>query len=82
MVILNPDYPHIIWSFAYRGWQLEIDCAEEDGQVVYAVWANHATGCAIAVPRALTQEAAIRSGKQYVDRRLQHPAPPPSGRQR
>lgn len=78
MVILDPDYPHIVWSFDYRGWRLEVDCAEEDGQVVYSVWANHANGCAIAVPRALTQAAAIRCGKQYVDQRLQQqPAPQP-----
>lgn len=70
MVILNPDYPHIVWSFMYRGWRLQIDCTEEAGQTAYAVWANHETGCAIAVPWAATQEDAIRRGKRYVDRRL------------
>ncbi len=74
-MILNPDYPQIIWSFEYRGWRLELDRTEEDGQEVYAVWANHESGCAIAVPRALTKEDAIRRGKQYIERRT-HPIPP------
>lgn len=69
-MILNPDYPQIIWSFEYRGWTLDVDCTDTDGQEVYAVWANNDIGCAIAVPRATTKEEAIRRGKQYVDRRL------------
>jgi len=69
-MILNPDYPHIVWSFTYRGWRLEVDQSEEDGQVLYAVWANHEAGCAIAVPCALTQAEAIKRAKRYVDARM------------
>jgi hypothetical protein len=70
IMILNPDFPHIIWSFTYRGWRLEIDQSEDDGQILYSVWANHEAGCAVAVPCALTREDAIKRGKQYVDFRL------------
>jgi hypothetical protein len=70
MAFLDPDYPHIIWAFHYRGWKLEIDQSALDGQVVYSVWANHETGCAIAVPCAHSRPEAIRRGKQYVDWRL------------
>ncbi|NJK36383.1 MAG: hypothetical protein HC825_08370 [Oscillatoriales cyanobacterium RM1_1_9] len=71
MVLSNPDYPHVIWSFSYRGWQLEIDQSELNGQRLYSVWANHSTGCAVAVPWALTREEAVKQAKRYVDRRLQ-----------
>ncbi len=69
-MILNPDFPHIVWSFPYRGWRLEVDRSENDGQVVYAVWANHEGGTAIAVPCALTREEAIKRAKHYVDSRI------------
>jgi len=73
-MILNPDYPHILWSFIYRGWRLEVDHSEEEGQVLYAVWANHEAGCAVAVPCALTQAEAIKRAKRYVDARMNIPA--------
>ena len=73
-MILNPDYPHIVWSFTYRGWRLEVDQSEADGQVLYAVWAHHEAGCAIAVPCAFTQAAAIKQAKRYVDARMKTPA--------
>ncbi|MBE7384796.1 MAG: hypothetical protein F6J95_025700 [Leptolyngbya sp. SIO1E4] len=69
----NPNFPQIIWSFTYRGWQLEVEQSEEDGQVLYAVWANHDAGCAVAVPCAFTREDAIKRAKKYVDARLQIP---------
>ena len=67
---LDPDFPHIIWSFTYRGSRLDVDQSEDEGQILYAVWANHSKGCAVAVPRALTREDAIRRAKRYVDFRL------------
>ena len=70
MMFLNPDFPHIIWSFTYRGSRLDVDQSEDEGQILYAVWANHNKGCAVAVPRALTREDAIRRAKRYVDFRL------------
>ncbi|PSN20764.1 hypothetical protein C7271_00480 [filamentous cyanobacterium CCP5] len=73
-MILNPDYPHIVWSFTYRGWRLEIDQSAEEGQTLYAVWANHEAGCAVAVPCAFTQSEAIKRAKRYVDVRMNTPA--------
>ena len=73
-MILNPDFPHIVWSFTYRGWQLEVDQSEEDDQVLYAVWANHKAGCAVAVPCAFTQAEAIKRAKRYVDARINTPS--------
>jgi hypothetical protein len=73
-MILNPDFPHIIWSFTYRGWRLEVDQSATDGQVLYAVWANHEAGCAIAVPCAVTQAEAIKRAKKYVDARITTPS--------
>ncbi|NJN21936.1 MAG: hypothetical protein HC812_13060 [Leptolyngbya sp. RL_3_1] len=72
-MILNPDYPHIVRSFTYRGWRLEVDQSEEEGQVLYAVWANYEAGCAIAVPCAFTQAEAIKRAKRYVDARMNTP---------
>lgn len=74
-MILDPDFPHIVLSFRYRGWQLELDQSEVDGDTVYAVWANHAQGYAIAVPCALTRAEAIRRAKRYVDTRCQQCPP-------
>ncbi|MEO0406112.1 MAG: hypothetical protein AAF289_02050 [Cyanobacteria bacterium P01_A01_bin.135] len=70
MVILDPDFPNIVWSFDYRGWQLEIDQSEEDGFVFYSVWANYVDGAAVAVPFASTRRDAIQRGKDYVDARF------------
>ena len=67
---LDSDFPHIIWSFTYRGSRLDVDQSEDEGQVLYTVWANHNKGCAVAVPCALTREDAIRRAKRYVDFRL------------
>ncbi|MGF1515485.1 MAG: hypothetical protein ACFB5Z_17545 [Elainellaceae cyanobacterium] len=70
MIILDPDFPHVVWSFSYRGWQLEIDQSEEDGFVFYSVWANYIDGSAVAVPFAPSRQAAIQRGKAYVDARF------------
>lgn len=73
-MILNPDFPHIIWSFTYRDWRLEIDQSEDNGQIFYSVWANYKMGCAIAVPCALSRTEAIKRAKKYVDARLSNPS--------
>ncbi len=73
-MFLNPDIPHIVWSFTYREWRLEVDQSEEEGQVLYSVWANHEAGCAVAVPCAFTQTEAIKQAKRYVDARLKTPS--------
>jgi len=69
MIILDPDFPNVVWSFSYRGWQLEIDQSVEDGVTCYAVWANYADGSAVAVPCASSRRSAIQQGKAYVDAR-------------
>ncbi|PZO55224.1 MAG: hypothetical protein DCF15_10940 [Phormidesmis priestleyi] len=66
----QPDYPKIVLSFEYRGWKIELDQSEEDGQIIYAVWANDDKSSAVAVPYAASQKLAIRYAKQWVDRRL------------
>jgi hypothetical protein len=70
MLPFPPDYPHIVLSFAYRGWKLELDQSELDGQIIYAVWANDASSSAVAVPYAPSRAIAIKQAKQWVDNRL------------
>lgn len=70
MLIPDPDYPHVVLSFMYRGWHLEIDQGNRQGAVVYAVWATGEKGCAVAVPCAKSRLEAIERAKTWVDRRL------------
>lgn len=67
---IDPHYPKIILSFAYRGFWLEIDRDRFDGENIYAAWANYDLGCAIAVPFAATPTEAIKKAKKWVDKRL------------
>ncbi len=67
---LEPHYPHIILSFAYRGCKIEIDRDEENGQCIYAAWVNHDRGCAVAVPKAVTTKDAIRKAKKWIDKKF------------
>lgn len=67
----NPHYPKIILSFPYRGFKIEIDRTELDGQIIYAAWANYDQGCAVAVPSAVSPLEAIKKAKRWIDRRLQ-----------
>jgi hypothetical protein len=75
----DPDYPHVILSFVYRGFTIQItrdrfalpprgDRAEQ--QDIYTAWANHDCGSAVAVPVAVTSKLAIRKAKRWVDRRI------------
>jgi hypothetical protein len=66
----DPDYPNIILSFNYRGFKIEIDRDEWQGQNIYAAWVNYDLGCAVAVPCALTSVEAVRNAKEWIDRRL------------
>jgi hypothetical protein len=70
MMISQPDYPHIVLSFTYRGWKIELDQGELDGQTIYAVWASNDIGCAVAVPYAPSRGIAIQRAKCWVDHRL------------
>ncbi len=67
MLISVPDYPHIILSFIYRGWKLELDQSNSEGEITYTVWANDDQSSVVAVPCALSRTAAIRLAKQWVD---------------
>lgn len=66
----DPHYPKIILSFPYRGFKIEIDRTELNGEVFYAAWANYDLGCAVAVPIAISRLEAIKKAKQWIDRRL------------
>lgn len=68
--MIEPHYPRIILSFAYRGCKVEIDRDEFNGHFIYAAWVNHEAGCAVAVHSAIAQKEAIRQAKQWIDRRF------------
>ncbi|MGD1919924.1 MAG: hypothetical protein ACFCAD_14160 [Pleurocapsa sp.] len=68
-MMIEPNYPQIILSFAYRGCKVEIDRDElNEGHCIYAAWVNHDRGCAIAVINAVTIIDAVRQAKQWIDR--------------
>ncbi|MFM7220613.1 MAG: hypothetical protein ACKO21_10460 [Nodosilinea sp.] len=70
MVFPEPDYPHVIGAFTYRGFQLAIEKSEDNGLTVFSVWADHDLGTAIAVPGALSRREAIYKARRWVDQRL------------
>ncbi len=70
MVFPEPDYPHVIGAFTYRGFQLAIEKSEDNGLTVFSVWADHDRGTAIAVPGALSRREAIYKARRWVDQRL------------
>jgi hypothetical protein len=65
--MMNPDYPHIVLTFDYKGWKVELDQGEMWGCPTYSVWASHNLGCAVAVPYAISRKEAIRRAKQWID---------------
>jgi uncharacterized membrane protein YdcZ (DUF606 family) len=69
-MILDPDYPHIVLSYAYRGAKIELDQSELNGSPIYAAWVNYATGTALAVPKAWTRSEALKRAQRWVDRKL------------
>jgi hypothetical protein len=80
MLFAEPDYPHVVLSFEYRGFRLELDQSSEDGVPMYAVWATYATGCAVAVPGVVSRSEAIYKARRWVDRRLSPPGRGGTGR--
>ncbi|MEM8505304.1 MAG: hypothetical protein AAF716_19390 [Cyanobacteria bacterium P01_D01_bin.1] len=70
MTALRPNYPNITFSFDYRGWKIELDRSEDNGQIAYSAWANNVTSSVVAVPYAASQKQAIRQAKRWVDGRL------------
>ncbi len=68
--MIDPHYPHIILSFIYHGFVVEIEQDQFKNQAIYAVWVNSEQGCAVAVPYASTRTEAIRKAKGWIHRRL------------
>ena len=64
--IVTPNYPNVLWAFTYRGMKIEITTTLDQEERVYSAWVTHATGSAVAVPRASTRETAIASAKRWV----------------
>lgn len=69
-MIIEPHYPHILLSFAYRGCTIKIDRDEVEGKSTYAAWVDYERGCAVAVTSAITPQEAIKKAKKWIDRRL------------
>jgi hypothetical protein len=67
----NPNYPHIILSFPYRGWRIQIEQSLYEGKMIYSAWVNHEQGCAVAVPYATSRVKAIQQAKRWVEQRQQ-----------
>ncbi|MCL2929533.1 MAG: hypothetical protein MGG37_16615 [Trichodesmium sp. MAG_R01] len=67
--MIEPDFPHIILTFEYQGWKVEIDQGEMNGSATYAVWANYNNGCVVAVPLASSRQEAVRRAKQWINTR-------------
>ncbi len=69
--IATPDYLDVIWAFSYRGIKIEITTTLHHEQMVYSAWVTHATGSAVAVPKATTREMAIAQAKQWIHTHFQ-----------
>ncbi len=70
MYIADPDFPHVVLGFYYRGCKITIDKGECNGQLTYAAWVDYETGSAVAVPFAFGRAEAMRKAKRWVDARL------------
>ena len=69
MLFADPDYPQVVMAFVYRGFRLELDQSEENGVPMFAVWATHDQGCAVAVAGVVSRREAIYKAKRWVDQR-------------
>ncbi len=69
--MIEPDFPHIMLAFDYKGWKVEIDKGEINGATTYTVWANYKIGCVVAVPYASSRQEAVKRAKQWIDARNQ-----------
>ena len=67
--ISDPDYPHVVITFVYRGFTIQIARDRWQEQEIFTAWANYDYGSAVAVPCAVTSKLAIRNAKRWVDRR-------------
>lgn len=69
-MIIEPDYPHVVFAFPYRGLTIQIERSTLDDYSVYAAWVNYDLGSAMAVPKAWTRADAVQRAKQWVDRKF------------
>ncbi|NEQ33102.1 MAG: hypothetical protein F6K04_19240 [Leptolyngbya sp. SIO4C5] len=69
--MLEPDYPHIVFAFDYRGFRIAIDESDFDGQPLYAAWVDYAWGSAVAVRGVFSRREAIYKARRWVDRRIE-----------
>ena len=65
--IAIPHYSKAIWTFTYRGLKIEITTDIHHEEKIYSAWVIHATGSAVAVPRAQTKKIAIIRAKQWIE---------------
>ncbi|MGK7889428.1 MAG: hypothetical protein AB4042_08840 [Leptolyngbyaceae cyanobacterium] len=70
-MIADPHYSHIVLSFTYRGYQIQIAQDIFEDYPVFAAWVDHQWGSAIATPCELTRAIAVRKAKRWVDQRLE-----------
>jgi len=68
-MIIDPHYPHIVLTFPYRDFTIEIEQTTWNDVTAYAAWVNYATGSAVAVPKAWTRTDAIQQAKRWIDRK-------------
>lgn len=69
-MIIDPDYPHVILTFIYRGCKIEISQDFHHGQTIYTAWVNYHQGCAVAVPCANSRNLAISKAKTWIQRKF------------
>ncbi|WP_036484474.1 hypothetical protein [Myxosarcina sp. GI1] len=67
---IDPDYPNVILTFTYRGFDIQVSRDKWQEKYIYSAWANYELGSALAVPGAVTTKLAIRNAKHWVDRRI------------
>ncbi len=68
MYIADPDYIQPVMRFPYRGVSIQITTGTHLGTPIYTAWVDHATGSAVAVPKAYTKREALSRAKQWVGR--------------
>ncbi|MEO0430842.1 MAG: hypothetical protein AAF151_04020 [Cyanobacteria bacterium J06656_5] len=70
MHIADPDHINTVFAFPYRGVTIQITSGTHLGMTIYTAWIDHATGSAVAVPKAYTRSDAIRRAKSWVTRKF------------
>jgi hypothetical protein len=68
--MINPHYPQVILTFAYRGCKVEIECDDSDEENTYTAWVNYQQGCVVAVPLALSRAEAVKRAKRWIEQKF------------